>query len=120
LTSLARRDILKRSKKLEQQGVPATSFLELNAMKCENNTLFGPRISRLSRRQGEVLHLICKGLRNSEIGAVLGISERSTKAYVSQLLLIFDVSNRTELAGMCSPALTEADQEKASASVGPP
>jgi DNA-binding CsgD family transcriptional regulator len=53
---------------------------------------------RLSVRQHDVLVLICKGMRNSEIASRLELSERSVKAYVGQLLLIFDVSNRTELA----------------------
>jgi DNA-binding CsgD family transcriptional regulator len=42
---------------------------------------------RLNLRQQEVLLLIIKGLRNAEIGASLGLSERTVKAYVSQLLL---------------------------------
>ena len=55
---------------------------------------------RLTRRQEEVLLFLSKGLHNAEIGRQLGLSERAVKYYVSQLLLIFDVSNRTELAGL--------------------
>lgn len=53
----------------------------------------------LKRRHREILFFVCKGLRNAEIAGLLGISERTVKGYVSQLFLIFDVSNRTELAG---------------------
>jgi len=54
-------------------------------------------IQRLNEKQREVLHLVSKGLRNSEVGHHLHLSERSIKGYVSQLFLIFDVTNRTEL-----------------------
>jgi len=56
-------------------------------------------LRRLSNRQREVLFLLCKGLRNGEMAQHLGISERTVKGYVSQLLVIFDVTNRTELVG---------------------
>jgi len=57
-------------------------------------------LDRLSERQRGVLNLICKGFHNSEIASHVGLSSRTVKGCVSQLLLIFDVSNRTELAGL--------------------
>jgi DNA-binding CsgD family transcriptional regulator len=36
-------------------------------------------LARLNARQREVLHLVCKGLRNSEIAAQIGISPRTAK-----------------------------------------
>jgi DNA-binding CsgD family transcriptional regulator len=54
---------------------------------------------KLTGRQCEVLLFVAKGLRNGEIAIQLGVSERSIKACISQLFLIFDVSNRTELVG---------------------
>jgi DNA-binding CsgD family transcriptional regulator len=56
--------------------------------------------AKLSERQRDVLYLICKGLRNSEVARRLGIGERTAKGYVTQLLLIFGATNRTELVGM--------------------
>ena len=47
-----------------------------------------------------VLILLSKGLRNSEIANHLGLTERTIKGYVSQLLLFYDVTNRTELVGL--------------------
>jgi len=58
------------------------------------------RTRRLNQRQQQVLRLIGKGLTNSEIGHALGICSRTVKAYVSQLFLIYNVSNRTELVGL--------------------
>jgi DNA-binding CsgD family transcriptional regulator len=56
--------------------------------------------TRLNERQRDVLYLICRGLRNSEVARRLGIAERTAKGYVTQLLLIFGARNRTELVGM--------------------
>ena len=57
---------------------------------------------RLNGRQTEVLNLLCKGLRNREIARQLSLSTRTIKWYVSQLFLVFDVTNRTELVGLVS------------------
>lgn len=57
---------------------------------------------RLSERQRAVLILLRKGFRNSEIGAHLGLRPCTVKWHVSRLFLIFEVSNRTELAGLFS------------------
>jgi two-component system nitrate/nitrite response regulator NarL len=63
-------------------------------------------VKRLNARQKDVLRLVCKGLRNSEIASVIGLRERTVKLYVSQLFMIFDVTNRTELVGLfASPNL---------------
>lgn len=48
----------------------------------------------LSPRQRQVLELIAEGLTNSEIGAELGITERTVKAYTSELYQKLDASNR--------------------------
>ena len=69
----------------------------------------------LNSRQQSVLFLLCKGLRNAEVGRQLGISERTVKGYVSQLFLIYDVTNRTELVGR---AVVEASDAMVTAGVG--
>jgi DNA-binding CsgD family transcriptional regulator len=67
-------------------------------MRCLNRT-DSPAAERLNPRQGDVLFLLSKGLRNQEIAAQLSLSQRTVKYYVNQLFLIFDVTNRTELVG---------------------
>ena len=62
------------------------------------------RYFTLSGRQLTVLRLVCKGVRNAEIAAYMGLTERTVKGYVKQLFLIFDVDNRTELAGLLAAA----------------
>lgn len=53
-----------------------------------------PEGPRLSPRQNEVLNLIADGLTNSEIGDVLGITERTVKAYAQELYTKLGVRNR--------------------------
>jgi DNA-binding NarL/FixJ family response regulator len=50
----------------------------------------------LSQREMEVLKLLSKGLKNSEIANELFISERTVKFHVSAILNKLDVQNRTE------------------------
>ena len=57
-------------------------------------------LSRLTKRPLDVLFLLCKGFHNPEIASHVGLSTRIVKHCVSQLLLIYDVSNRTELVGL--------------------
>jgi DNA-binding CsgD family transcriptional regulator len=57
------------------------------------------QMNRLNEKQRSILWLVCKGLRNAEAAEQLGLSERTVKGYISQLFLIFDVTNRTELVG---------------------
>jgi DNA-binding NarL/FixJ family response regulator len=64
-------------------------------------------LDRLSNRQRNVLGLVCKGFHNSEIAVHVGLSPRLVKECVSQLLLIFDVSNRTELVGLLALEYSE-------------
>jgi DNA-binding CsgD family transcriptional regulator len=64
---------------------------------------------RLSPRQRDVLFLVCKGLHNSEIGSQLGLSEGAVKYHMNHMLLLFDVTNRTELVGRFAiEAISEA------------
>ena len=53
-----------------------------------------------SGRRQDILGLLCRGLTNAEIGQQLGITARTVKWYVSQLLVTYDATNRTELVGI--------------------
>jgi len=52
----------------------------------------------LSKRQREVLGLVCQGLQNSEIAVELDISIRTVKWHLQILFERFHVANRTQLA----------------------
>lgn len=58
----------------------------------------GSDFEKLSPRQLEVALLIVRGLTNYQISCELGISENTVKLYVSQILRITNMHNRTQLA----------------------
>lgn len=62
-------------------------------------TLFAP----LSPRQQDVARLVAKGHTNYQIGCELGITENTVKLYVSQVLRLTHMHNRTQLALALSP-----------------
>ncbi len=55
-----------------------------------------PLVEHLSRRQIELLGLLAEGLSNRQIAERMHLSEGTVKQYVSQLLQILDVDNRTQ------------------------
>jgi DNA-binding NarL/FixJ family response regulator len=50
----------------------------------------------LTMRELEVLQLVANGMRNKEIGSVLGISEETTQGHLKNILAKLDVHDRTE------------------------
>jgi DNA-binding NarL/FixJ family response regulator len=67
--------------------------------KTDLPTLFAP----LSPRQQDVARLVAKGHTNYQIGCELGITENTVKLYVSQVLRLTHMHNRTQLALAMSP-----------------
>ncbi|NKQ59345.1 helix-turn-helix transcriptional regulator [Amycolatopsis sp. K13G38] len=55
-------------------------------------------LSRLSPRQAEVARLVGEGMSNASIGEVLHLHPASVKKYVTRILAITGLRNRTELA----------------------
>jgi DNA-binding CsgD family transcriptional regulator len=52
---------------------------------------------RLSQRQLEIVHLVTRGLENSEIAHLLGISVNTVRNILATVLERMSVTNRTEL-----------------------
>jgi DNA-binding NarL/FixJ family response regulator len=67
----------------------------------------------LSRKERVILSLVCKGLRNSEIASLVGVTERTVKWHMSRLFQQFEVTNRTELAGHVAANETEVSTPQA-------
>ncbi|WP_248804521.1 response regulator transcription factor [Pseudomonas sp. MWU13-2100] len=61
-------------------------------------------VSQLSPRQLDVARLVGKGQTNYQIACELGITENTVKLYVSQVLRLTHMHNRTQLALALSPA----------------
>jgi two-component system, NarL family, response regulator len=56
---------------------------------------FTPRVD-LTRREVEVLRLTAKGLRNRDIGRVIGRTEETVKVHLKNIMAKLDVEDRTE------------------------
>ncbi|MFV3307433.1 response regulator transcription factor [Pseudomonas sp. NY15181] len=69
-----------------------------------NNPLF----NKLSPRQQAVARLVSKGLTNYQIAYDLGITENTVKLYVSQVLRLMHMHNRTQLALALSPSASHS------------
>jgi len=57
-----------------------------------------PAFSQLTEREIEVLRLIARGMSNKEIAASLGLSEKTVKTHVSNVLQKLSVADRTQAA----------------------
>ncbi|MHC8331115.1 response regulator [Pseudomonas sp. LB3P25] len=68
--------------------------------RVEIPAIFGP----LSPRQLDVARLVGKGQTNYQIACELGITENTVKLYVSQVLRLTHMHNRTQLALALSPS----------------
>ena len=73
----------------------------------------------LTRRQLDVLYLLCQGLSNKQISRHLNISEATVKVHISSILRELDASNRLQavllarhwrLVGECAPDAPEHAQ----------
>jgi DNA-binding NarL/FixJ family response regulator len=80
---------------------PASSDVEgeLPAESVEMPAIF----NQLSPRQLDVARLVGKGQTNYQIACELGITENTVKLYVSQVLRLTHMHNRTQLALALSP-----------------
>ncbi|MNZ12299.1 Transcriptional regulatory protein FixJ [compost metagenome] len=63
---------------------------------------------QLSPRQVEVARLVGRGLTNYQISCELGITENTVKLYVSQILRLTNLHNRTQLALALAPKGNES------------
>jgi two-component system, NarL family, nitrate/nitrite response regulator NarL len=57
-------------------------------------------LPRLTRRQGEVLEALCKGLSNKGIARDLNMSEKTVKAHITTIFRLLGVQNRTQAVNL--------------------
>lgn len=69
-----------------------------------------PAFEKLSPRQLEVAKLVSKGKTNYQIACELGITENTVKLYVSQVLRLTHMHNRTQLALALTPRSSPVHQ----------
>src|SRR5476651_1534865 len=83
-----------------RRGSPAESSEEADP---DSAQLLPEIVSQLSPRQLDVARLVGKGQTNYQIACELGITENTVKLYVSQVLRLTHMHNRTQLALALSP-----------------
>ncbi|KTB69376.1 response regulator transcription factor [Pseudomonas syringae] len=77
-----------------------------------DNAPMSMALAKLSPRQVDVARLVSTGLTNYQIACELGITENTVKLYVSQVLRLTHMHNRTQLALAFSPGKT-AERQRA-------
>ena len=75
---------------------PAT--VRLARARLQTGPAEDPRIAQLNTRERQVLELIADGLTNRQIGTRLGVTEKTIKNYVSNLLAKLGLQSRTQAA----------------------
>lgn len=82
---------------MHSEQIPTMAIKNVAQMSATADTVPEP-FDKLSRRQLAVAQLIAKGMTNYQISCELGITENTVKLYVSQILRLTRVHNRTQLA----------------------
>ena len=62
------------------------------------------KLNTLTKRQREVLGLVCKGSSNKEIAHLLGLSDNTIKIHVTAILRSLNVRNRTQAVLLANKA----------------
>lgn len=99
-------DIYQDLEKVRGKPAPAsTSEFHHTVNHVDVDAVETPAIfNQLSPRQMDVAHLVSKGQTNYQIACELGITENTVKLYVSQVLRLTHMHNRTQLALALSPS----------------
>lgn len=79
----------------------------------ESETDIPAIFKQLSPRQLAVARLVSKGQTNYQIACDLGITENTVKLYVSQVLRLTHMNNRTQLALALSPSASAKQRQSA-------
>ncbi|MEB0041628.1 MULTISPECIES: response regulator transcription factor [unclassified Pseudomonas] len=98
-------DIYQDLDKVRRKPASGSSADQNRDVDGERDTVEIPAIfNQLSPRQMDVAHLVGKGQTNYQIACELGITENTVKLYVSQVLRLTHMHNRTQLALALSPS----------------
>jgi two-component system nitrate/nitrite response regulator NarL len=54
----------------------------------------------LTQRERQIVHLVCKGLSNKEIGRLLNITDGTIKVHLHKIFEKLRISNRTALVAV--------------------
>lgn len=88
-----RDDFIFRMKKI----INGKKHFDLDLCKSTVNNKNRKILNSLTKREEEVIELVCKGLNNREIGCKMHISEHTSKKYLSNIFSKLNLKNRKEL-----------------------
>ena len=91
------RNLLERSQMIESEWRSRVQAVGVNEASAKGLIYEPTVVVDFTGRETEVLHLLSKGLSNSQIGDKLHLSPRTVEKHVSSLLRKTDTSNRAEL-----------------------
>src|ERR1041385_670256 len=77
---------------------PAVTNAVLDRLRKGKHLLRDEKLARLSPQEERILQAIADGQTNAEIGAALGLAEKTVKNYVSSILSKLEVARRAEAA----------------------
>lgn len=63
----------------------------------------------LTKREIDVVNLICKGMSNKEIAFKLSITERTVRQYITPIFRKMNVTSRAKLIVKCIPYIYKKD-----------
>ena len=72
-------------------------YFDLDLCKSTVNSKNRKILNSLTKREKEVVELVCKGFNNKEIGNQMHISEHTSKKYLSNIFNKLNLKNRKEL-----------------------
>jgi two-component system response regulator DevR len=77
---------------------PAVTTGVLDRLRKHKHLLTDEKLARLSPQEERILVLVADGRTNGQIGAELGLAEKTVKNYVSSILAKLEVARRAEAA----------------------
>lgn len=77
---------------------PSITKRVLGQMKSLSETPVKSRLDVLSRQEGRVIELVAQGMTNKEIGMQMGLSDKTVKNYLRNLMEKLNLSRRSEAA----------------------
>lgn len=77
--------------------IQGKKFYDIDLVKSTLNFDKLQKIKSITKREEEVIKLICEGFTNEEIGENLHISKHTVKKYISSILFKLDLKNRKEV-----------------------
>ena len=98
LAAIQTASVAARSSGLADPALSVGEALALTRMVVQGNQVDPPSISRLTRRETEVLQLVAKGCSDREVAEALYISRTTASHHVEAILRKLDVPTRTAAA----------------------